>query len=123
MKRQESSENYLETIYVLKNKNGTVRSIDIANDMGFSKASVSVAMKILREKKLISFSDENFIELTQEGLENAKKVYERHIIITKALTLLGVSFENANNDACRIEHDISDETFEKIKLHIVKYNN
>lgn len=118
MKRQQSSEDYLETILVLTNKLGTVRSIDIVNDMGFSKPSVSVAMKNLRKKGLITMDAEGYITLTEEGKRIAECVYERHTILTEALIAIGVNEETAREDACRIEHDISKETFEKIKNHI-----
>lgn len=119
MKRQESLEDYLETILIL-NKAGDVRSIDIVNKMGFSKPSVSVAMKNLRNKELINMDDNGFITLTDEGKNIAESIYERHTILTKALVGLGVSEEIAREDACRIEHDISEETFEKLKEHIIK---
>ncbi len=115
MKIQESAENYLETIYVLSQKNDSVRSIDIANELGFSKPSVSVAMKNLREKNLIEMDKEGFIKLLDSGKEIAKKVYERHTILTDCLVKLGVSREVAVEDACKIEHIISDETFNAIK--------
>lgn len=121
MKRQESLEDYLETILVL-NKSGAVRSIDVANKMNFSKPSVSVAMKNLKSKELITIDDNGFITLTDAGSKIAERIYERHRILTKALVNLGVSEEIAKEDACRIEHDISDETFTKIKLHIQKKN-
>lgn len=121
MKRQESLEDYLETILVL-NKSGAVRSIDVANKMNFSKPSVSVAMKNLKSKELITIDDNGFITLTDAGSKIAERIYERHRILTKALVNLGVSEEIAREDACRIEHDISDETFTKIKLHLQKKN-
>ncbi|MCI6275252.1 MAG: metal-dependent transcriptional regulator [Clostridium sp.] len=117
MKRQESLEDYLETILVL-NKSGAVRSIDVANKMNFSKPSVSVAMKNLKSKELITIDDNGFITLTDAGRNIAESIYERHTILTKALVGLGVSEEVAREDACRIEHDISEETFEKIKEHV-----
>lgn len=118
LKRQESTENYLETILMLNDKLGMVRSIDIANDMGFSKPSVSVAMKNLREKGLVTVDADGYIALTGEGRKIAESVYERHIIFTKALIAIGVSEETAEEDACRVEHDISAETFERIKEHL-----
>lgn len=120
MKRQESVENYLETILVLKQKLGIVRSIDIVGDMGFSKPSVSIAMKNLRNKGLITMDPDGYISLTDEGIKIAESIYERHTVLTEALILLGVSEETAKEDACRIEHDISGETFEKIKAHCQK---
>lgn len=119
---KESAENYLETIYVLKNKNGNVRSIDVANELGFSKPSVSVAMKKFREEGYITIDDAGHITLTDTGVKIAERVYERHEIIAKALIAIGVSEDVAYEDSCKIEHDISDETFEKIKEHVLKYS-
>ena len=119
MRRQESKEDYLETILVLKNRVGLVRSIDVVNEMGFSKPSVSVAMKNLREKELITMDSEGYINLTKQGEKIASSIYERHLILTKALIAIGVSEETAKEDACRLEHDMSEETFEKIKNHIL----
>lgn len=118
MKIQESAENYLETILVLKLRNGYVRSIDVANELGFSKPSVSNAMKSLREKNLINMDNGGLIELTQEGYVLAHKVYERHVLLGEFLISIGVTPEVAMDDACRMEHIISEETFEKIKEHI-----
>ena len=112
---QESGEMYLETILILSKENKIVRSIDICEYMGFSKPSVSRAMSNLREGKYIEMDKDNYITLTQKGLEIAEKIYERHTILTDLLISLGVSKETASNDACKIEHDISDETFEAIK--------
>lgn len=120
MKIHESEENYLENILVLKDQNGEVRSIDIVNKMGFSKPSVSVAMKNLREKGYIEVNDKGFITLTSTGFEIAKNIYERHTLLSKALMALGVSEETAKQDACLIEHDLSQESFEKIKEHICR---
>ena len=120
MKIHESAENYLEMILVLQNRIGEVRSIDIVNEMGFSKPSVSVAMKQLREHGYVEVSGKGYISLTASGLSVASKIYERHTMLTKALVALGVSEEVAREDACRIEHHISQETFEKIKLHMVE---
>ncbi len=112
----ESGENYLETILLLKNKHGHVRSIDIANEMGFSKPSISRAVGILKEKKLIIIDQSGGIEFTPEGKKQADAIYERHRLIAKFLMqTLGVDEELANQDACRIEHVISQESFEKIK--------
>ncbi|MEG1846894.1 MAG: metal-dependent transcriptional regulator [Lachnospiraceae bacterium] len=119
MKRQESKEDYLETILILKNRISRVRSIDIVNEMGFTKPSVSVGMKNLREGGFITMDKEGYIALTTEGLQVAECVYERHTILTKALIYLGVSEEIAKADACRIEHDISVETFDRIKQHFI----
>ena len=115
---KESAENYLETILVLKNKKGTVRSIDVAHELMVSKPSVSVAMKNFREEGYITVDPDGNISLTDKGLEIAERVYERHQIITKALMLIGVNEITAKEDACKIEHDISDMTFEKLKEYI-----
>ena len=120
MKIKESGENYLETILMLSKQKKYVRSIDIANELGFSKASVSVAMKAFREDGYITIDDDGGISLTDKGLSIAQKMYERHDIIARALMHLGVSEENAYVDSCKIEHDISEESFEKIKEFLVK---
>ncbi len=118
LKMQESAENYLETILVLKNKNGNVRSIDVATELGFTKASVSVAMKNLRENGYIIMEEDGGIRLTDKGVAVAEDVYERHNVIAKALMLLGVDEETAYNDSCKIEHHISDRSIEKIKEYL-----
>ena len=115
MKIQESAENYLETILILKNKNGAVRSIDIANELGFSKPSVSVAMKNLRENGYIEVDSSGYITLLDSGRQIAEKIYERHTTLSKWLVSLGVDAQTAAEDACRIEHIISSESFEAIK--------
>ena len=120
---KESAENYLETIYSLIEKNGSVRSIDIANELGFSKPSISVAMKGFREEGYILVDKEGKISLTGNGLEVATRVYERHQLIAKALMALGVSEATAYEDSCKLEHGLSDESFEKIKEHLEKYNS
>lgn len=117
----ESGENYLETILVLTQRNGSVRSIDIANEMDFTKASVSRAMSILRSDGLIVMNDDNRITLTEEGRRIAVAVYDRHVTLTKFFTdVLHVSPDIAAKDACRIEHVISPETFAGIKELINK---
>ena len=115
MKIQESAENYLETILIIKNKNGAVRSIDIANELGFSKPSVSVAMKNLRENGYIEVDSSGYITLLDSGRQIAEKIYERHTTLSKWLVSLGVDAKTAAEDACRIEHIISSESFEAIK--------
>ena len=115
MKIQESAENYLEAILILKNKNGAVRSIDIANELGFSKPSVSVAMKNLRENGYIEVDSSGYITLLDSGRQIAEKIYERHTTLSKWLVSLGVDAKTAAEDACRIEHIISSESFEAIK--------
>lgn len=117
MKIHESAENYLETILMLKKDKGSVRSIDIAHELGFSKPSVSVAMKNLRENGYITVENGGEINLTDAGLEIANKMYERHTLLTGWLTALGVSPKIAAEDACKIEHVISVESFEAIKAH------
>ena len=121
MKIHQSAENYLETIYVLTKRNGSVRSIDIANELGFSKPSVSVAMKSLRENGYIDVSGDGRIILLESGIKIAEKLYERHTVLTNALIALGVSIETASEDACKIEHIISEETFDAIKKHYDDY--
>ena len=118
MKIQESAENYLETILMLKEEKGAVRSIDIARKMDFSKPSISRAMSLLRENGYITMDKEGLIDLTDAGMEIASRIYERHRLLSKWLVALGVSPETASEDACRIGHDVSDETFQKIKEHI-----
>ncbi|MBQ7595698.1 MAG: metal-dependent transcriptional regulator [Clostridia bacterium] len=122
MKIQESAENYLETILVLKNRNGSVRSIDIANELDFSKPSVSVAMKNLVEHGYIERDASGYINLLPKGREIAEKIYERHTSITDYLINLGVDPKVAAEDACRIEHVISSESFEAMKKHKEKYS-
>lgn len=117
MKTNESAENYLETILILSKKLPVVRSVDIATELGFKKSSVSVAMKHLREKEQITVSDAGYITLTETGREIAEMIYERHNILTSMLTSLGVSSEVAAEDACRMEHVISAESFAAIKKH------
>lgn len=120
MQIKESAENYLETIFVLSQKNGTVRSIDIANEMGFTKASISIAMKRLREDEYIIVENDGAIYLTDTGKDIASRVYERHQLIAKILIALGVSEKTAFEDSCKIEHDLSNESFEKIKEYYEK---
>ena len=122
MKLLESGEMYLETILILQNKNGAVRSLDIAEYMGFSKPSVSRAMGILRGGGYILTDADGFITLTDSGRERAEKIYERHTVLTDMLISIGVSPETAADDACKIEHDLSDETFNAIKKHVREEN-
>lgn len=119
-KAEESMEDYLETILLLHNKNGKVRSIDVVNELGYTKASVSIAMKGLREKSLITMDEVGYISFTKEGREIAEKVLERHTLLSDWLIRLGVSEETAREDACKIEHDISEETFSLLKKHCLK---
>ena len=117
MKIQQSAENYLETIYILTSRGGSVRSIDIANELGYSKPSVSIAMKNLRENGFIEVLGDGNIVLLPPGKEIAEKLFNRHTVLSEYLIRLGVSKDIALEDACRIEHIISEETFEAIKRH------
>lgn len=111
----ESQEDYLETILMLQKRLGQVRSIDIANEMNFTKPSVSVAMKHLREKAYITMSESGYITLTESGRKRAENVLEKHTILSDWLINIGVSRQTALEDACRMEHDLSEESFEAIK--------
>ena len=113
---------YLETIHVLQKKNGHVRSIDISEHMGYSKPSVSRAMGLLKSGGYIQIDKDGSITLTEAGLLVAQKIYERHTLLSNLLMLLGVSPKTAAEDACKIEHAISDESFEAIKNHVKKHN-
>ncbi len=116
----ESGEMYLETILVLKRRTGEVRSIDIAREMNLSKPSVSRAVGILKKDEYIEIDKDGYITLTERGLNVAENIYERHCVLTACLIKLGVDEQTAAEDACKIEHDISDQTFSKIKEHIAK---
>ena len=122
MNIHESAENYLEAILILKNERGAVRSIDIANELSFSKPSVSVAMKNLRENGYIHMTDQGHITLTQTGQDIANKMYERHIMLSNWLIYLGVDEKTAVEDACKIEHVLSAQSFQAIKKHITQGN-
>ncbi len=118
----ESGEDYIETIYLLKKKRGTVRSIDVANELGFSRPSVSRAVGILKDNGLITVESDGELVLTEEGLKTAKHVYEKHTNLTKFLMMTaGVDAATAENDACRIEHIISPETFRGIKKYLKEH--
>lgn len=117
MQLQESGEMYLETILVLSQTKQVVRAIDVGESLGYSKPSVSRAMGLLKNGGYIVVSDSGHIQLTDAGRQVAEKIYERHTLLTKALISLGVSPENASEDACRMEHVISDESFRAIKQH------
>ena len=114
MKIHESAENYLETILVLQKRNGYVRSIDIATELNFSKPSISNAMKQLSTKGYIHMDESRLITLTEKGRKVAEQIYERHQLISEFLEMLGVDSQTAAEDACKIEHDLSAETFEKL---------
>ena len=118
MNVNESAENYLETILMLSKKLPVVRSVDIANELGFKKSSVSIAMKNLREKNHITVTDAGFIYLTDSGKEIAEMIYDRHELLSNWLISLGVPSETATEDACKIEHVISKESFEAIKKFV-----
>ncbi len=117
MKIYQSAEDYLESILTLLEKHGSVRSIDVANDLGVSKPSVSIAMKKLRENELISMDADGHITLLPEGEAIARQIYERHELLTQFFTRLGVPQEIAAADACKVEHVLSQETFDRIKAH------
>ena len=121
MRLQESGEMYLETIYRLSLSSGTVRSVDISEAMGYSKPSVSRAVGLLKNAGYILMDKDNFITLTPSGLETAEKIYSRHTVLMEMLTRLGVSEQTAAEDACRMEHAISDETFDAIQNHLRMY--
>lgn len=110
----ESAEDYLETILILYERNGQVRSIDIVNEMNFSKPSISIAMKKLRENGFINMDSSGLITLTPEGKTVAERIYSRHKLLTRVLMAIGVEEKKASEEACKIEHDIDDETYEKI---------
>ena len=120
MALQESGEMYLETIYVLSQKSTAVRAIDVGEYMGFSKPSVSRALGLLKEEGLVKKDKDGYLKLTEAGEILAKRIYERHTVLTKLFTDLGVDEETAAEDACRVEHYISDKTFDAIKAHIKK---
>ena len=118
MQIRESAEDYLEAILVLSRKGGGVRSVDIASMLGVSKPSVSHAMKLLREDGYIAMDRYGTVTLLEKGMGIAERIYERHTVFTKMLEGLGVSEEVAKADACKLEHDVSNESFEKIKEHL-----
>lgn len=119
-KYSESQENYIETIHVLSRTKPVVRSVDVANELGFKKPSISIAMKTLREEGLITITPEGYIYLTPQGLALAESVYDRHVTLTQALINIGVPADIAEEDACRVEHVISPETFAAVKKHVKK---
>ena len=118
MSMQESGEMYLETIYILSQESPNVRSIDVGSYMGYSKPSVSRAIGLLKNEGLVVMDENGYLKLTPAGAKRAKGIYERHTVLTKVFTDLGVDEETASKDACRIEHYISDTTFEAIKAHM-----
>ena len=118
---RESAENYLESILIISKRQDTVRATDICNYFGYSRPTVSIVLKQFRERGLINVDINNHITLTEEGLAVANSVYERHTVVSQMLMSLGVSRETALEDACKIEHDISPETFECIKKHFLRH--
>ena len=116
----ESAEDYLETILKLRMKQGNVRSIDVVGELRYSKPSVSVAMKKLRESGHVRMDENGYLTLTEAGEAIARRIYERHQVLTRMLTALGVEEETAAQEACKIEHVISDDTFHKIKIHFME---
>ena len=120
---QESGEMYLETIYVLSQKSASVRAIDVCESMGFSRPSVSRAISLLKKDELVTTDEQGFLKLTEAGEARAKQIYERHTILTALFIRLGVDEKTAADDACRIEHYISDQSFDAIKAHMSKYGS
>ena len=120
MKIHESAEDYLEKILMLTQRNGQVRSIDIATEMGYSKPSISIAMKKLRESGYIEMSEVGLITLTESGSEVAHRIYQRHQLLTNILVAIGIDEEEAMEEACKIEHDISEETYRKLNAYYEK---
>ena len=118
IRRNESEEDYLEAILMLQERHGAVRSIDVAHHVDFSKPSVSRGMKLLREKEYITVDADGWLKLTDAGRVLAERVYERHRLLSAWLESLGVEADTAAEEACRIEHDISEDTFQKLKVHI-----
>ncbi len=121
MSLKESGEMYLETIYILSKSKSSVRSIDVAEYMNFSRASVSRGIGLLKKQDFILMDRDGYITLTDSGLKTAEKIYERHTVISKMLMAMGIDEKTATEDACRIEHVISDKTFEALKQHAEKY--
>lgn len=123
MQINESTENYLEMILILKQQNGQVRSIDIVNELGYTKPSISVAMKKLRENGYINVDDNGYISLEAQGYEIASQMYDRHQTLTNLLISAGVKEETAAKDACKIEHVISDESYQCLKAYFNQHHN
>ena len=120
-KSHESAEDYLENILILRERNGNVRSIDIVNEMNYSKPSISIAMKKLRTEGFVEMDLNGYITLTERGEEIAQRIYSRHRLLEKVLVAIGVEQETASEEACRIEHDINDDTYDKINSFYEKY--
>ena len=117
----EAIENYLETIYILSQQQNEVHAIDICSYLSYSRPTVSIVLRQMREHGLVTVNEDNHIFLTEEGHRIASRIFERHEVLTQMLTQLGVSYETAVRDACKIEHDLSDETFEAIKRHMEEH--
>ena len=117
----EAIQNYLETIYILSLKQNEVHAVDICNHLSYSRPTVSIVLRQMRENGLVTVDDLNHIHLTEEGMQIATSLYERHTVISELFISLGVSRETALEDACKIEHDLSDETFAALKRHLVQY--
>lgn len=118
----EAIENYLETIYILSQQQNEVHAIDICSYLSYSRPTVSIVLRQMREHGLVTVNEDNHIFLTEEGHRIASRIFERHEVLTQMLTQLGVSHETAVRDACKIEHDLSDETFEAIKRHMAQHD-
>ena len=116
----EAIENYLETIYILSQQQNEVHAIDICSYLSYSRPTVSIVLRQMRENGLVTVNEDNHIFLTEKGMKIAAHVYERHKVLTRMLMMLGVSKETALHDACKIEHDLSDETFEAIKRNLIR---
>ena len=123
MALQESGEMYLETIYVLSQTHTNVRAVDVGEELGYSRPSVSRALHLLKDEGLIKNDEYGFVKLTEAGKVLAKRIYERHTVLTKVLIDLGVDEKTASEDACRLEHYISDTSFDAIKAHVIKYKS
>ena len=117
----EAIENYLETIYILSQQQNEVHAIDICSYLSYSRPTVSIVLRQMREHGLVTVNEDNHIFLTEEGHRIASRIFERHEVLTRMLMQLGVSHETALHDACKIEHDLSDETFEAIKRHMAQH--
>ena len=123
MTLRESGEMYLETVYILSQKSSTVRGVDVGEYMGFSKPSVSRAIGLLKKEGYVVTDADGYIKLTEAGEKRAEVIYERHMLLSRLLMNLGVDEKTATEDACRIEHYISEKTFDAIKAHVRKYGN
>ena len=123
MEVSEAIQNYLETIHILSIKKNEVHAVDICNHLNYSRPTVSIVLRQMRENGLVTVDDLNHIHLTEEGLSIATSLYERHNVITEIFMRLGVSRETAMEDACKIEHDLSEETFAALKAHLIQYKD